>query len=560
MTKENQTRGHDFNDMLQSSPAGAIADMIEGGDFDLPPSPSLAPSDDGGAVDVAEQHPNPRRAAGARKSNANAILGVAEGAELCHDANRVAYATVPVGAHLENWPLRSRDFKLWLAGQFYERAGGAISGQALEDSVRILEARAIAEGARHDPAVRVGRTGETLYLDLGDASWRAVEITANGWQVINRPAVKFLRTPAMRALPEPEAGESISTLRRFVNTKSEGDFLLTVAWLVAALRDRGPFPILVANGEQGTGKSVFCRMVRSLVDPSCAPIRAVPRDDRDLIVSAGNSWALAFDNLSSVPPWLSDALCRLATGGGFATRALHTDREEIIFEAQRPIILNGIPSLTDRADLADRALTIHLAPIAESERRPEDELAADFAQQAPFILGALLDAVAGALRHLPEVKLDRAPRMADFVKWITAAAPALGFESAAILRAYADNRRDVSGAAFDADPVAVAVRDFMAEKSPRGAYSGTPTQLLAALTPYVAESVRKSRLWPVTAQGLGGRIDRAAPLLRTKGFSIERRHSGDRFIIITPPEGLQPAPSAMPAAAPGYDGSEIVPD
>ena len=229
----------------------------------------------------------------------------------------------------------------------------------------------------------------------------------------------------MRALPAPEAGCLIEELRQFfVNVKSDDDFMLVVAWLVAALRPQGPFPILVVSGEAGTGKSVFSRMLRSLVDPSAAPIRAVPRDERDLVVSASNSWVLAFDNLSSVPAWLADALCRLATGSGFATRMLHTDRDEMIFEAARPVIINGITHLTDRADLADRSVTIHLRAIPDAERRPEDELLAEFEAARPRILGALLDAVSRALANIATVRLDRAPRMADFASGSPPPSPA----------------------------------------------------------------------------------------------------------------------------------------
>jgi hypothetical protein len=79
------------------------------------------------------------------------------------------------------------------------------------------------------------------------------------------------------------------------------------------------------------------------------------------------------------------------------------------------------PSETDRADLADRAVTIHLATLTEDARDPEDELLTAFERKRPAILGALFDAVSAALRNLSSVKLDRAPRMADFAKWITAA-------------------------------------------------------------------------------------------------------------------------------------------
>jgi len=254
---------------------------------------------------------------------------------------------------------------MWLSSRFFEETGAAIGGQALEDGIRILEARAVNDGPEHVPATRVGRAQDRLYLDLGDASWRAVEIDANGWHVVKHPPIKLVRSVAMRPLPEPEAGDTIEELQQFLNVRDNASFMLVAAWLVAALRERGPYPVLVLNGEQGSGKSMFTRYLRALIDPSAAPIRAVPKDDRDLVVSAGNSWVLAFDNLSSVPIWLADALCRLATGGGFATRMLHADREETIFEASRPIILNGIPSLTDRADLADRAVCIHLAAISD---------------------------------------------------------------------------------------------------------------------------------------------------------------------------------------------------
>jgi putative DNA primase/helicase len=207
--------------------------------------------------------------------------------------------------------------------------------------------------------------------------------------------------------------------------RGDDDFMMVVAWLVAALWGRRPYPVLVLNGEQGTGKSVFSRMIRSLVDPNAAPIRALSKHEHDLAVSAGNSWVLAFDNISSVPSLLSDALAGLATGRGFATRKHYTGREEEIFQASRPILLNGIPLLTERADLADRTLTIHLAVIPDDARRPEDELFAAFDARQPAILGALLDGMSAALRYFPTVKIEVSPRMADLVKVVTAAEPGL---------------------------------------------------------------------------------------------------------------------------------------
>ena len=147
--------------------------------------------------------------------------------------------------------------------------------------------------------------------------------------------------------------------------------MLIVAWLLGALRAGGPYPVLAIAGEQGSAKTVLSKLLRALIDPNVAPVRALPRDERELFIAASNGHVLAFDNVSDLPPWLSDTLCRLTSGGAFSTRRLFTDQDEILFAATRPIILNGIEEVITRPDLADRAILLMLAPIAERRRRPE---------------------------------------------------------------------------------------------------------------------------------------------------------------------------------------------
>jgi hypothetical protein len=214
---------------------------------------------------------------------------------------------------------------------------------------------------------------------------------------------------------------------------------------------------------------------------------------------------------------------------------LHTDRDEMIFEAARPVIINGIPRLTDAADLADRTVTIHLRPIPDDERRPEDELWAEFEQARPRIFGAVLDALSRALGNIASVKLERVPRMADFAKWVTAAEPGLGWEPGAFVEAYRENRRDVSEAAFEADSVAVVIDKFITTERTEG-FEGTATELLSVINNVVSETARKSKYWPQNAAQLGNRVARATPLLRAKGYTVERRHSGTRTITIVPPK------------------------
>src|SRR5262249_30438334 len=160
-----------------------------------------------------------------------------------------------------------------------------------------------------------------------------VEIDANGWQVVDQSPVKLRRAKAMLALPFPVEGGSVDELRPFLNVADE-DWPLVLAWLVAALRPTGPFPVLCLNVEERSAKSTTTRLLRSLIDPNTAPLRAEPRENRDLAIASNNGWVVALENVSYLPPWLSDALCRLSTGGGFATRTLHTDEDETIFNAQ----------------------------------------------------------------------------------------------------------------------------------------------------------------------------------------------------------------------------------
>jgi hypothetical protein len=114
-----------------------------------------------------------------------------------------------------------------------------------------------------------------------------------------------------------------------------------------------------------------------------------PRDERDLAIAANNGWMVAYDNLSGLPVWLSDALCRLSTGGGFSTRTLYSNDEETIFDSKRPVILTGIDQIASRHDLLDRAVVTTLPVIPDDKRRSEAKFWAEFEEARPRILGAL---------------------------------------------------------------------------------------------------------------------------------------------------------------------------
>jgi len=244
----------------------------------------------------------------------------------------------------------------------------------------------------------------------------------------------------MQPLPRPQGGGTTVLLRKLINIGDDHNWILFASWLVAALRTRGPFPILILQGEQGSAKSTMARFLRRIIDPSTALVRSPPQNERDLVIAASNSWVICYDNLSSSQPWFSDALCRLATGGEFTTRELYTNSEEVFFDAQRPVVLNGIDHLAERPDLADRALILHLPTIESQDRRDEEQLCSNFDRDLPLILGALCSAVSSALARIDDVRLDHKPRMADFAKLSAAAEHGLGFPAGAFMDAYRGNR------------------------------------------------------------------------------------------------------------------------
>jgi hypothetical protein len=409
--------------------------------------------------------------------------------------------------------------------------------EAIEAALRVAKGLALNRGPCCRTWRRVAEYEGRIYFDLGCPRWRAVEITAAAWRVVDAVPVKFLRSRGMEPLPEPAAGEVIETLRGFVNVESDADFRLILAFLAAALRPTGPYPILILTGQQGSSKSTIAKIVRLLIDPKTLASSGAPRDERDLFVHASNAWLLAYTNLSRVPSWFSDALCRVASGEGFTTRQLHSDRDETIFSGARPIVLNGIGDLATRPDLADRVLSITLPPIPDDQRREEREFWAAFIAARPKILGAIFDAVAAGLRHLPDIRLDRRPRMADFASWGEACAPGFGWEPGEFLRDYDENRNDAVAVATEAAPLVPAIETVLARTGLDAAgFDGTATELLRRLDEVCGEAERRSRWYPVNPSQLGSELRVIAPLLRSRGIDFrpykDSRRKRTRLIIL----------------------------
>ena len=485
-----------------------------------------------------------------RRSTADTLVALVEevGVELWHTPDGDAYITLPVGDHREHWDVRARQVRQWLADRYYRGYRKVPSTQAIQDAIGTLAGRAQFDGPEYPVHVRVAVHQGVVYVDLCDREWGAIEITPFGWRVVRDPPVRFRRPRGALRLPAPVPGGSVEELRAFVNVGNEDDWRLMVSWLIGALRPSGPYPVLLLQGEQGSAKSTTARLLRGIIDPNIAPMRTAPRDERDLMIAARNGWVIGYDNLSGIPDWLSDALCRVATGGGFGTRALYTDADEMIVDVQRPIVANGIDDLARRGDLRDRAIVLYLPVIPDAKRRDERTLREQYEAASPRILGALLDAVSMALRRQDSTRLQRLPRMADFAIWVTAAEPSLPWAEGAFQEAYAGNRLAQDEEAAEYDPVAGAVRSLVEQV---GTWSGTTQALSEQLKELVDEHTWRSRSWPSSLPAWGRYLRRIAPTLRALGVQIEFDHEGrgrgKKRIIRLGKHAVVPIVSSVPA-------------
>lgn len=399
-----------------------------------------------------------------------------------------------------------------LAAHFFYRYGKAPSSTARAEALTVLEGIA----AQYEPVelpLRVGRHGNNLVLDLGTPSGEAVCITAKGWSVVHRSPVLFKRTNLTVPLPHPTRTTKpiLDLLGIFNANESQRQFM--TGWLLAALFPDIPHPILALYGLQGTGKSVAGGLLGRIVDPTSAPLRSSPRNEDTWATAAAGSWIVVLDNLSTIPHWLSDALCRAVTGDGLVKRQLYTDSDVAVLKFRRCIALTAIDTGALRGDLAERLLPIELERIDAKTRRPEAELLNNFHAVHGEILGALLDVCVQVMGQLPQVDLNELPRMADFAKLLAALDRVTGWNT---LERYLNVGSTLAQDVIDSDPVALAVVTLAHEEQQ---WSGTATDLLERIT-NLDKAIPKG--WPTQPNVLTGRLKRIAPALREVGVIAEQ--------------------------------------
>jgi hypothetical protein len=488
-----------------------------------------------------------KRAAGegapeADRSVADELIALARArCRFVHDEQREPFAVLEAGGTRQVYGVHSSSFSDFLSHAYYTEHDRAPNDAALKVALATLRGQAQFDGETVKVFIRTAKTEAGYWLDLCNDAWQCVRITPTGWTVMTgNDTPLFTRTTSMRPLPIPEQGGSLDALWPLVNIP-EPDRLMVLAWLLECMRPDTPHVVLELIGEHGSAKSGTQRALRRLIDPNEADLRAAPKSVEDVWIAARNAHMVSLENLSHLLPQYQDALCVLATGGGFSARTLYTNAEETIINLRKPIVLNGISVIVTAQDLLDRCLHIELPTIRSREL--EIDIEAGFQRVQPQLLAALLDLFVKVLATLPEVTIapeDR-PRMADFALLGEAVIRVCGHAEGAFLHRYATMRRDSILATIDASPVGSALLAFL-EDNPAG-YAGPLSELLWKLGPHrqIAEA------WPRSAKGLGDALRRLAPALRIIGYHCEAQPKTGgviRWHIFRRPDPANPCPAS----------------
>jgi len=451
---------------------------------------------------------------GAKKSAAETALANPTLREvfLFHDEFKKPYATVrsTAGGPL-TYAVSSERFRLWVHQQHFEAHDQPLGEKTLDQVIEALAARAIFVGPEETVHLRFAKRGGEIWIDLGDDTGAAVQISRDGYSTAVDHQVRFRRGTGMLPMPTPVAGGNEEELRELLGL-DEHNWLRVLAFIMASLRPDGPYFGLLIEGEQGSGKSVLASVIKRIVDPHRLDRIRLPQNDHDLIIQAQESALLNYDNTSRVTNNMSDSLCSLLSRTSFGTRMYYTDDQLRIIDACRPVILNGIGEYARRPDLLDRCIPLNLA-TREGERKTEEEIQAALTEMLPRLLGALYSAVAHGLRTQESIAFNRDIRMADAARWITATEGAFGLEPGTLAAAVVEGQENLVGDVIVNDPLYIALLRVVKEAPFDG--------MMSDLHDAVGQVAFGQKGLPATAAHLSNSLRRLAPAVSVLGLHIE---------------------------------------
>jgi Bifunctional DNA primase/polymerase, N-terminal len=483
-----------------------------------------------------------------KKSASDKLIELFEqsGAALFHDEGRRGYMTIAAGNGRRNYPIHSTDASLWLGKLYYDAFRKAIGERPMEEAIRLLEARARFDTPQLAVSLRVGGDASSeIAVDLGREDGLLVAVKDGSWSLEYDAAIKLIRSPGFGELPLPTATGDLDKLKHLLGLDNQ-NWTLVLAFLLLCLRPNGPYMLLLVEGEQGSGKSFLCSTIKLIIDPNQVEKARLPETQRDLMIHAKDYFLLVFDNVSGMKGDLSDALCVLATGGGFATRKLYTDDELFVFNFCRPVIINGIADFVNRPDLLERSIPLRLPSIEEGARKTEQEMLEEFRIILPGILSCLYTIVAKALANPVSAAAALRLRMADCERWLVACEPFTGLARGSFINAIKASQDEIFVDRAQNDQIVGALVGLLK----LGAFKGTVLELHERLKPIEWSGLRQ---FPATASHLSRHLARQRPAMAKMGIFVELGpRTRDGRVIHIWKDGERDKLAPEPEPGPGY--------
>lgn len=458
------------------------------------------------------------------------VVNLCSELKLFHSAERKSYCVLSIDDKNRVLEIQSYDFTLWLRRMVYRKLNKSIHSNLLKEVVAQLESKAIFDGELKEVAVRTTRLNGKIYVDLCNDDNQCIEISSDGYQILSSSPIAFIRRPEMISFPFPESGGNLEMLKNHIGTGMDDRlFKLVLGYILGALGGQEPYPILMLTGEQGSGKSTLSKKLRMLIDPSVAPLSFISTDEKDLAVSSHSSHMISIDNLTKITQSMSDMMCMLSTKGNYKTRKLHTNTEQVIIKLCNPLLLNGINYVPQYPDLLERSFLVELQPITSTERKTEKDMMDSFISDYPKMFGFICEILSKVIRELPNVRLAKKPRMADFCEFVTAAESTLGWEEGSFFEALESNQKELGELSIDDCAFVEALKLFIDHKQDKK-WFGTMAELLRDLDRHFGQdhTYTRSSDWPKSNQRAGKLLSTFQPLLKRSGYKIRKDRKPDK--------------------------------
>jgi hypothetical protein len=460
--------------------------------------------------------------------------------DLFHDQFNAPYAAVQVGDHNEVLPLKSSRFRNWLCRLYYDFEGGVLGSETASNVINVLKAKAEFEGSTRKLNLRVASIKEesfTIYYDLTDKDWLVIKVTKDGWDMQDAP-IMFRRYSNQQPQVYPHKEYPVDIFDQFmnlINIKGEDNKLLLKCYIISLFYPEIPKPVLMLRGEQGSAKSTLQELIRMLVDPSSIRTLTFPRDINELVQKLSHNYIAYFDNVSLIPEWISDQLCRAVTGSGFSKRELYTDDDDVIYNFKRCIGFNGINLGATKADLLDRGIIIELERIPREKQCRLEDVWAEFDAIKPELLGYVFDILVKILQVKSNGgiagEIKALPRMADFAEVGEIISRCLGNDNNKFLDAYYRNIDLQVEEAIASNPVGTGITKLMEADGIQcpWRWKGTMSELLTELEQAadILKINRRSKSWPKAPNSLSRRIKEVKTNLREIGIVIDNSSPRD---------------------------------